>query len=308
MIVTVTMNPAVDQTAWVDRLVAGEIHRVRRTHLDPAGKGINVSRVAHRLGWPTIAFGFVAGDAGDMVEKALAQEGVQHHFVRVPGETRINTTVIEEGGTATSFYAPGSAVPDVAARTLDDLLRFWVQAARVVVLAGSLPPGVPGDAYVTSVERARRHGAFAIVDADGDPLRLALDARPDLIKPNVAEAERLLGRALPDDAAVAAAAAELATRAGAVVISMGARGAICASAGRVWRITPPEVEVKSTVGSGDAMVAGIAVAIARGDRLENGLRLGTAAGAATAASSGTALGTREEVARYLPEVRVDALR
>ncbi len=307
MIVTLTMNPAVDQTAWVDRLVPGEVHRVRETHVDPAGKGINASRMAHRLGWPTIAFGILAGDTGNIVERALAGEGVQHHFVRVPGQTRINTTVVAADGTATSFYAPGPAVSEEGATALDEFVRFWLQAGRVLVLAGSLPARAPPDTYARYVEQAREHGVIAIVDADGEALRLALGARPDLIKPNVAEAERLLGRALPDEGAVVRAAKELAARAGIVVISMGARGAVCAREDCTWRVRPPDLVPRSTVGSGDSMVAGLAVALARGDDLERGLRLGTAAGAATAASAGTALGTATDVALYSPQVRIERI-
>lgn len=304
MIVTLTMNPAVDQTAWVEKLVPGEVHRVRETHIDPAGKGINVSRMAHRLAWPTIAFGFLAGDTGNIVERALADEGVQHHFVRVPGQTRINTTIVSADGTATSFYAPGPAVSDDRASALEDLARFWLQADRVLVLAGSLPKGASPDTYARYVTRAHEHGVIAIVDADGEALEHALVARPDLIKPNVAEAQRLVGRELPDVAAVIGAAKELTARAGIVVISMGPRGAICAREDRLWLVTPPSIAPKSTVGSGDSMVAGLAVALARGDGLERGLTLGTAAGAATAATAGTALGSPDDVAMYVPLVRV----
>lgn len=307
MIVTLTMNPALDQTSWVDRLVPGHVHRVREAQLDPAGKGINAARMAHRLGWPVIAFGVLARDTGNVVERALHAERVQHHFVRVPGQTRINTTVVDADGTATSLYAPGPNVPDEAAAELDAMLGFWLQAGRVLVLAGSLPPGTPADAYVRHVERARASGVLTIVDADGEVLRHALLARPDLIKPNAAEAGRLLGRALGDERSVIDAASELATRAGIVVVSRGRDGAVCARGDRVWRVTPPEIVLRSTVGSGDSMVAGLAVALARGDDLERGLALGTAAGAATAESAGTALGTVEEVGALLPRVRVELI-
>src|SRR5262245_15447990 len=110
MILTLTANPVVDETLTVDALVPGTIHRPGAAHLDPAGKGINVSRMAHRLGWPTIAFGFLAGETGDTVERALELEGVQYHFVRVAGHTRINVTVVEGSGRATSFCAPGPTV------------------------------------------------------------------------------------------------------------------------------------------------------------------------------------------------------
>jgi 1-phosphofructokinase len=308
MIVSLTLNPAVDQTAWVDRLEPGRVHRVRETHVDPAGKGINASRMAHRLGWPTIAFGFLAGDTGNIVRAALEAEGVPAHFVPVPGQTRINVTLVEDSGRASSFYGPGPTVPADALASLEGLIHFWLQAGRVLVLAGSVPPGVPHDVYAHLTRAARERGVMVFLDADAEALRLGLEARPFLIKPNVEEAERLLGRPLPDDDAVIAGAHELSARGvDTVIVSMGGRGAVCVQRGSAWRIQPPRIERKSTVGSGDAMVAGMAVALARGEDLESALRLGTAAGAATAMTSGTALGTAEDVTRLVAEVRIEAI-
>jgi 1-phosphofructokinase len=309
MIVTVTLNPAVDQTLWVEHLATGEVQRSRESQLDPAGKGVNVSRMAHRLGAPTIALGFVAGEVGHIVERALDAERVQHHFVRVAGQTRIDVTIHERREQrATSVFTRGPEVDAEALERIDEVLRCWLPATRVLVLAGSLPPGVPDDWYARTVEKARVAGVKAFVDADGEPARLALAAKPALVKPNVAEAERLLGRPLRNSAEVLHCARDL-VRDGVeiAVISMGEVGAFCVSREAAWRIRPPEVERRSTIGSGDSLVAGIAVAIARGDSLESGLRLGTAAGAATAMAPGTALGTADEIARLLPGVRVDPL-
>jgi 1-phosphofructokinase family hexose kinase len=308
MIVTLTLNPAADQTLWVERVDPGRVHRVLSSQIDPAGKGINVSRMAHRLGWPTIAFGFLAGDTGDIVEEALHKEGVQHHFVRITGQTRLNVTIVEAAGTATSFFGPGPAIPPEGISALESLFHFWLHAARILVIAGSLPPGVPDHTYAAYVCAAREQDVKVILDADGAALQTGVSAGPDLIKPNVAEAERLLRRALPDEPAVIHAARELVARGiGTVVISMGAQGAICATQERAWRARPPAVPTRSTVGSGDSMVAGMAAALARGDDIVTALKLGTAAGAATAASAGTGLGTAEDVSRLLERVEIEAL-
>jgi 1-phosphofructokinase family hexose kinase len=308
MIITLTLNPAVDQTSWVSRLEPGRVHRTLETQMDPAGKGINVSRMAHRLQWPTIAFGFLAGEAGNIIERALQLEGVQYHFLRVPGQTRINVTIVDGAGHATSFFGPGPSIPPQALASFDALVRFWLRAGRVLVIAGSLPPGVPAEAYAAYVRTAREEGVKVFLDADGDALREGVRVGPDLIKPNIAEAERLLARRLPDETAVIEGARELVQRGvGTVVVSMGARGAICATDGTIWRVRPPSVERRSTVGSGDSMVAGLAVALARGDDVAAALKLGAAAGAATAGSEGTALGTAEDVSRLLPQIEVEAL-
>lgn len=308
MILTLTPNPAVDQTDWLDRVELGAVNRTRETHFDPAGKGINASRMAHRLGWPTIAFGFLAGETGAIIERALRAEGVQYHFVQVPGLTRVNMTIIDDAGVVTGFHGPGALVSAADIATLDSMVRFWLRGVRVLVLAGSLPPGMSPDTYAGFIARSHEQGVKVILDADGEPLRLGVAAHPDVIKPNVQEAEQLLGRRLPDLATVIGAARELSLRGiAAVVISMGAEGAVCASGERVWRVRSPRVQARSTVGSGDSMVAGIAVALARGDNLVDGLRRGAAAGAATAATAGTALGAAEDVEALLPQVSVEAI-
>lgn len=309
MIVTFTPNPAVDQTLFVRGVKFGDVNRAAQAELSPAGKGINVSRVAHRLGWPTMAFGFLAGDVGDIAQVALDREGVQNHFVRVEGQTRINISIMDEDNcSCTSVYCPG---PTVTAEQLDDLegvLRFWLQVAKVFVLAGSLPAGLPPDTYARLIEAANASGVRAVLDADGEPFRLGVEAKPYLIKPNVVEAEHFLGHALPDVPAIVAGARELASMGiGAVVISMGAKGAVCVEGERAWLAVPPQIEVRSTVGSGDSMVAGLCVGIARGAGIADGLCLGSAAGAATAMTRGTELGSGEQIAELLPQVKLEKL-
>ncbi len=309
MIITLTPNPTVDKTLFLDHLVLNDVNRYDESQLDPAGKGINVSRVAHRLGWPTIAFGFQAGEIGAIAERALDAEGVPFHFVPVPGQTRLNVTIVDRGsGTSTSLYGPGPAVSDDRLQMLDGLLRFWLQTGRVLVLAGSLPPGVPDDLHARYIELARTHGVETVLDADGAPLSLGVAARPTLIKPNRTEAERLLGRPLANQQAVVDGARELVGRGiRVVVVSLGASGAVCAEGDRVWLATPPPVESRSTVGSGDSLVAGLAVAMARGDDIVEGLRVGTAAGAATALMPGSGLATAADVEALLPRVRIEQL-
>lgn len=308
MIITVTPNPAVDQTMFTDRLVLGTVNRARETQLDPAGKGVNASRVAHRLGWPTIAFGFLAGETGRIVESALDAEGVQYHFIHVAGRTRVNMTVIGDVGEATSVLGPGPVVASEQLDALGDLLDFWLQGGTMLVLAGSLPPGAPDDWYAALLRRARARGVTTLLDAHGAALRQGLEAQPSIIKPNRAEAEDVLGRELNGTEAVLHGARELAGHTGGtVIISTGGQGAVCVHGDRAWLIVPPRVELKSTVGSGDSFVAGLTVALARGDDLVEGLRLGAAAGAATAGSTGTSLGTAAEVAVLLPHVRVEPL-
>jgi len=307
MIITLTPNPAVDQTVWLDHLHLGARNRYWRADLDPAGKGINVSRMVHRLNWPTLAFGFLAGETGLLVQRALDEEGVPHQFVPVPGQTRINVMVVDEAtGEETSLQGPGPLVSRERQATLARMVEAWLPATRVLVLAGSLPPGVPQDAYAGFIRQARAAGVRTILNTAGEPLRLGLEAAPDVVKVAADELEELLGRPLPDARAVAQGAAEVGRRgAGAVFVSVGPLATLAVQAGRAWWAMPPEVPQRSRVGAGDSLVAGLAVALARGDDLAAALRLGAAAGAATAMSTGTRLGTAEQVTGLLPQVQVD---
>ena len=309
MIVTLTLNPAVDKTIRVRRMTIGQVHRVEEAQLDPAGKGINVSRMVDRLGWPTIAFGFLAGEIGVIVEKALVDEGVQSHFLRLAGQTRLNVTIFDErSGIGTSFYEKGPHANRRQLQALLDEIQPWLLVCDVLVLAGSILPGVPSEIYADYIRLARDAGAKTILDADGEPLRRGLAALPSLIKPNVKEAERLVGHPLPDLDARVQAAREIVDRGiETVVISMGKEGAILSHGAGVWLAIPPEVVPRSTVGSGDSMVAGLAIALARKDDLIDGLRLATAAGASTAMVPGTLLGSSADVHALLPQVRVERL-
>ncbi len=309
MIATLTLNPAVDKTIRVPRLAIGAIQRPRESHLDPGGKGINVSRMADRLGWPTIAFGILAGQVGEIIAQTLDREGVQSYFVQVPGQTRLNVTLFDEStGRGTGFYDPGPPVGASSLRRLEKDVAPWLKVCPVVALAGSLPPDAEPTTYARYIRRARAAGARTILDTSGEPLRLGVESRPYLIKPNVAELEGLLERRLPDLAAIVEGAREIAaTGVEIVVVSMGARGAVCVEGESVWLAIPPRVERRTTIGSGDSMVAGLAVAMARGESVVEGLRLGTAAGAATAMVPGTELGSAATVLRLLPEVRIERL-
>lgn len=309
MIVTMTLNPAVDETLFVHSVEIGAVNRVHDSHLDPAGKGINVSRLVHRLGWPTIALGFLAGDIGDLAERTLGAEGILSHFARVPGETRMNVTIRDEGTSQeTSFYDRGPLVTPADLDKLTQTLDTLMTTARVLVLAGSLPPGLPDDTYATLIKNAEANGVKIILDAHDQALRLGLSARPYMTKPNRSEVEAILGRKLPDRQAVAEAARDLVRNYVKVaVISLGEEGAVCAEGDNVWRAVPPKVDLRSTVGSGDSMVAGLAISVLRGQSTLEGLRLGTAAGAATAMTPGTTLGSLQEVESLLPQVTIEEL-
>jgi 1-phosphofructokinase len=285
VIATVTLNPAVDRTMVVPGFALGRTNRIQAEWIDPGGKGINVARVARRLGCPVVASGFLAGTHGRAISQALSADDILTDFVELPGETRVNLKLVDpEAGTETEVNEPG--VP-VAGGHLEDLVRrIDALAARcaVVVFSGSLPPGVPADTYADLIALARRRGARTILDAAAEALASGLTAGPDLVKPNRAEAEELLeGPLKSEDDLMGAARALLRRGARAVALSVGAEGSLLlAGDGGAWRARPPLARRGSTVGAGDAMVAAFAYALVNAYSWPDALRLATAASAASA--------------------------
>jgi 1-phosphofructokinase family hexose kinase len=307
VIVSLTPNPAVDKTLLVRGLRHGAQNRADESHVDPGGKGINVSRMAHRLGRPTVALVVLGGHIGRLLARALEDEGVPAHFAWTQEETRLNAVLVDpDVGESTRIWDRGPRADPATTAELLALARRWTSGAAVFVTGGSLLPGMPDDLHATAISIARRAGAKTILDADGESFRRGLEGRPDLVKPNVRELAAFAGREVDGDAEVIRAARELLdVGPAAVVVSMGAKGSLLVEKDRVMRAMPPDVELRSAVGSGDSLVAGLAVALARGDDLVEGLRLGSAAGAATAAAVGTHLGERADVERLVPLVRIE---
>jgi len=307
-VTTVTLNPAMDEAVGLERFELGTMNRCVLDNFDPGGKGVNVSRVLHRLGCPTLALGFEGGSTGDLLLAELEREGVPYLFFAAGGNTRINLMIYERAtGRRTRLYLAGPPVSPGALAELDTALER-VASGEIVVLGGSLPPGLPDDTYAAITHSLRARGVRAIVDTSGVALEHAVSAAPFLVKPNVWEAQELLGRTLAGDDDVLEAALEI-RRSGPeyVVISQAADGAIAVGPENAWKVTPPSVDARSTVGSGDSMVAGIAAGLCGRAGFLHGLVLGTAAGAATAIAPGTHLCSAGDIQRLLPGVRVHEL-
>lgn len=308
MITTVTLNPAVDEAIAIEEIALGEINRCDLDAVDPGGKGLNASRVIARLGRRTLALGFVAGVTGALIRARLDAEGVPHAFDDVPGLTRINVMVLERRvSRRTRLYLPGPRVGAADLARVRERLAALTEG-ETVVIGGTVPPGLEPSVYGDLVGWLRERGVRTVVDASGAALESALAAGPELIKPNVEEAVALIGRPLAGDDDVLEAARSLrALGAARVVISQGPHGAIGVDAEGAWKVRAPAVLVRTTVGAGDSMVAGLAIAVDEGMGLAEGLRLGTAAGTATCAVPGTQLGSRAEVERLLAEITVEPI-
>ncbi|MDQ2104069.1 1-phosphofructokinase family hexose kinase, partial [Azospirillum isscasi] len=266
-VVTVTLNAAIDQTLDVPGFAAGAVNRAVAETRTAGGKGINVA--AFLSGTPSssgtvpvTATGFLGEENTAVFDALFRRRGIRDRCLRLPGRSRVNIKLVDrEGRSVTDINLPGLHVPAESWRGLLTVVDDLAAANRTFVLAGSVPAGVPDTAYAEMVAHLRARGAFVAVDASGPPLRHAVAARPDMVKPNAAELSELLGRPLNGRAELVRAARDLSESGIAlVVVSLGAEGAVFVEGGRALLAVPPPVEVASTVGAGDAMVAGVIAA------------------------------------------------
>ncbi|MFC9330714.1 1-phosphofructokinase family hexose kinase [Kitasatospora sp. NPDC057015] len=277
MILTVTLNAALDVTYLVDRLVPHASHRVDTAYERAGGKGVNVARVLAALGHPVVVTGLAGGPTGSALRGELHTAGLRDELTLVAGDSRRTVTVVSrEDGDATVFNQSGPRVaPDEWAAFTARYVQL-LSGAAVVVLSGSLPPGLPSDAYGRLVSLAATAGAATVLDTSGPALPAALHARPDVVKPNAAELAAVTGR--QDIAAGAAALRALGARA--VVASRGPDGMHAVTADGSWRAVPPEQLDGNPTGAGDACVAAIAAGLAAGTPWPHLLREAVALSAA----------------------------
>ena len=307
MILSVTLNPCVDLTLNVDGLKPHDTNRVTSCEMDAGGKGVNLSRVAVELGADSIATGFLGGANGAYVRYVLDMQGVVSGFITTESETRMNYSIESCDGPPTTFNTRGGHISEDEWHQLVAAMRHMSSSAMWVCFGGSSPPGLPDDATIQLAAIAREAGAKVLIDADGEALRRALEFRPDMIKPNSKETERLLGRPVETLEQAIDAALELSkslAEGGITIISRGGDGAVLAHNGRVLTSPGVKVEVKSTIGSGDSMLGGLVAGLANGLDIVESFRLGLASGAATAMTDSTEVARRATVESLLPHVPV----
>jgi 1-phosphofructokinase family hexose kinase len=300
MILSLTLNPCVDQVLTIDGLKPHDTNRVKFSAEDAGGKGVNLSRVVAEMGGDTVATGFLGGTTGLFVRAVLAEQGVRNSFIEVAGSTRTNVSV--EDGTGkppTTFNERGPEISEAELHRLIGWLEELAHEATWIAIGGSLPPGVPTDIFRTLIEIGHASNARVLLDADGDPQRLGFDAKPDMVKPNSPECSRLLGRPIVSDEDALSAVDEIYERMGGgeriALLSRGKRGAVMRCAEGRFLGRSPEVEVRSTIGSGDSLLGAFLWAYESGKGLDTALRWGLAAGAATATTGGAEIARKVTV-------------
>jgi len=309
MIATVTLNPSLDKTLTVRGLVVDEVNRWTTFRRDPGGKGINVSRVVRELGGDTIAYSFSGGIDGEIMERLLRKQGVAFDFVAIRQPIRSNIIITDvKTRHQTRIDAPGPRISQLELQKLREKIRNTEPKPDFIVFAGSIPPGIPGDTYRELIEEAKSLGIRTALDSEGIWLSEGIKAKPHLIKPNVHEAEELLGAELKDDKAIIRAVKSFLEQGiGVAVISRGRGGLIAATKGKMLKAVPPQVKVRNTVGAGDSALAGLVLGLSQRATLEEACRLAVAAGTASVLTPGTELCRRSDVEKLLPQIKVEPI-
>jgi len=305
---TLCLNPAVDVTYEVKRLVAEQKSHALTTRHDPGGNGINVGRGLARLQVNSENFCVVAGEIGLLLRRLLNTQLKNVHYEEVEGETRINSTIIEVNNrTQYQISGNGTAIPD---EQLECVLHHFIKVTGqgVAVITGSTQPGISNTLYAELVCKIRDQGGLPVVDTHHETLQLAIDARPFMIKPNRYELECLLGLSLAtlDDVAKEARKIQQ-TGVDYVCVSLGAEGALLVGPDNSYHATAPMIQVRSSVGAGDAMVAGMVAGFVSGFQDEDKLRQAVACGAGTAMQAGTELFDSKDLAKLMNEIVICSL-
>lgn len=299
-ILTLTMNPALDVSTATETVRPTEKLRCTPPAYDAGGGGINVARVVHELGGSALAVFPAGGASGQWLRTLLDQEEIATDVVEVAGWTRESLTVDEQAtGQQYRFVLPGPEIDPADVQRCLDRLAGGEERPGFVVASGSLPPGLPDDFHASLSRQCERLGAALIIDTSGEALGRAAGCEIGLLKPNLREAEMLLGRAIEGEAEEEEAARELVDRGlcRTAVLSLGARGAVACDGALVRRFPPLDVPIRSAVGAGDSMVAAIVLGLDRGWPFFEAVRYGMAAGAAAVMTPGTQLARRGDVER-----------
>jgi 1-phosphofructokinase/tagatose 6-phosphate kinase len=313
MIITVTLNAALDKTLEVPNFRPGRRHRTVDQTTMPGGKGVNIARAIKRLGQPVIATGLAGGATGTRIVEGLTDESILNAFVRIREESRTNTAVLDPtNGMHTEINERG---PSVSAQELDlfrEKLLYLAQGASICVFAGSLPRGLEPDVYTTLIREVKKLGVTTVVDTDGEPLRLAVRAEPDVMSPNELEAEELVGHEFNDVDDRANAVAEIRRLGASEAIMTVADGCYAhvqdGGTAELYRLRVEEQEARSTVGSGDAFLAGYVAARYSGRSPVDCLRYGVACGAESTMHFGAGILDPARVEKLLAEVSAERLR
>lgn len=307
MITTVTMNPCIDWTVRVPSVTLGGLNLVDSTRTDVCGKGVNVAIVLRELGLEAMCTGISFTENGSLLEERLDGISIPHSFVMAPGSIRTNIKVMDASqNQMTELNSRGNEVADSVLEAFLQRLEALAEQSRIVTISGRIPNGAGTDIYRRCLERLARHNVKTVLDAEGEPFRLALEAAPYLVKPNSYELETAFGRRARNPEEVVQVVREEITARGVQVacVSMGGGGAVLVDSREAFYAPALDIEPQGFQGAGDSMVAGLCRAMEEGVGLAEMLAMGTAAAAGSLIREGTLLCRKKDFEAFLPQVKV----
>jgi len=306
MIITVTLNPAIDKTVQINKLIPGGLNRITDIVFDAGGKGINVSKTLKVLGMDSMATGFLGIRAGNLIEECLDKAGVKYDFVPVEGITRTNTKVADKDGTITELNEPGPEIQVSDLYKLNEKLRKYTVPGNIFVFAGNVPKGVGKDIYYELIKSIKESGAKCFLDADGELLKSGMAAGPDMIKPNREELCEYFGSTDRSEENIIRLGKKLISQGVKLAaVSCGGDGAIFFFEKQVIKCPALKVKVKSTVGAGDAMVAAMLYSIENGFDEINTAKLCMAVSAGAVTTVGTKPASLEVIQELMKKVEFE---
>ncbi|KGG80652.1 hypothetical protein Y919_04920 [Caloranaerobacter azorensis H53214] len=309
MIITVTLNPAVDKTIYIRDFMAGEVNKVEYSVVDPGGKGINVSKTVAEFDCDTIALGFLGGENGEYIRQALKDLGIKEKFTEVSKNTRTNIKIVDlKTGDTTDINETGGEVNPEELKEFINIFKRVIKEGDIVVLSGSVPKGIDNNIYRFLTEYGNKTGCKVILDVSSQLLKEGIKGKPYMIKPNLRELEELLNVNLDTKEKIVDACTSIIKEGVELVcVSMGSEGALLIAEDFVLHGKVPKVEVKSTVGAGDSLVAGFAAGLSKGLTIEKAFKQGIAASIVSVTKEGTKAPTYKEVQNVIDEVEVSML-
>lgn len=309
MILTVTLNAAIDKRYVVEEFKEGEVNRVKECAYVPGGKGLNVSKPAAVAGASVVATGFVGGHAGNYIEESLADYQVKGDFYHLKAESRSCINIWDEKKQKqTEFLEPGFTVAEEEFEAFVEKFRGLVEKAEVVAMSGSVPKGLDGTAYQKLVKIVKDAGKKVILDTSGRLLEMGIEACPTMVKPNIDEIRMLTGKHCDHIEDIIEAAKAVHEKGVEVVaVSLGADGSLVVSDEGVFRAVVPKIDAVNTVGCGDSMIAGFALGFEEGLSIEETLRKASAISAAAALREETGFFVKEDMERLYPQIRIEKI-
>ncbi|HHV75433.1 MAG TPA: 1-phosphofructokinase [Thermoanaerobacterium sp.] len=308
MVTTVTVNPAIDRTLIVNDFRLGAVNRVSRTIIDAGGKGINVAKNLKNLGCDVKCLGFM-GPNGKYIENVLSELGIKFNFVQIKNDIRTNIKIVDE--VSHTYTDINEAGPDVSQDEIEKLISSINEHADlsdVIVLSGSLLPNMDKDFYRQIIEKVNGKGVKVILDADGDALKLGVEGKPYMIKPNIHELRRMTGKNLESvDEIIEEGMRIIESGISIVAVSMGGSGSIVVTEDKAYKVKPIKVQVKGTVGAGDAYVAGFAYGLSENLSIEEAIKMASSASTSVIMREGTKACSLKDVEELKEKVEIEVI-